>query len=89
MIAPAQVISNRTYVPLRFISEYLGHDVKWDSATQRILIDTDIAIIDKQANVSTQFDSIIDIDSIDFGKIYEVNGTGKYSGYKKVNWLSI
>lgn len=84
LIAPAQVISNRTYVPLRVISEYLGHDVKWDSATQRILIDTDIAIIDKQANVSTQFDSIIDIDSIDFGKIYEVNGTGEFSGYKKL-----
>lgn len=84
LIAPAQVISNRTYVPLRFISEYLGHDVIWDSATQRILIDTDIAIIDKQANASTQFDTIIDIDSIDFGKIYEVNGTGKYSGYKKL-----
>ncbi|WP_249650848.1 copper amine oxidase N-terminal domain-containing protein, partial [Lysinibacillus sp. D4A3_S15] len=34
LIAPAQVISNRTYVPLRFISEYFGHDVIWDSATQ-------------------------------------------------------
>ncbi|MCG7435196.1 stalk domain-containing protein [Lysinibacillus fusiformis] len=84
LITPAQVISNRTYVPLRFISEYFGHDVIWDSATQSILIDTDIAIIDKQANISTHFDTIIDINSIDFGKIYEVNGTGKYSDYKKL-----
>lgn len=84
LIAPAQVISNRTYVPLRFISEYLGHDVKWDSASQRILIDTDLTLIDNQTNISGPFDSTIDINSIDFGEIYEVNGTEKYSGYKKL-----
>lgn len=84
LIAPAQVISNRTYVPLRFISEYLGHEVKWDSANQRILIDTDIAITDNRKNISNQFEYIVDLNNIDFGKIREVNGTGKYSSYKKL-----
>jgi len=33
--------NNRTYVPLRFISETLGHYVDWDATEQAVYIDTD------------------------------------------------
>ncbi len=38
MIAPALLVSDRTMVPLRFISENLGAQVKWDGATRSITI---------------------------------------------------
>jgi len=38
MDVPAQVIDGRTMVPLRFINEFFGAAVKWDSATQSIEI---------------------------------------------------
>lgn len=33
---PAQLIENRVYVPLRFISESLGADIKWDDRSKTI-----------------------------------------------------
>lgn len=33
---PAQIVNNRTLVPVRFISEGLNMDVKWDAATQTV-----------------------------------------------------
>jgi N-acetylmuramoyl-L-alanine amidase len=33
---PARISNGRTFVPLRFISEKMGTDVAWDSATSRI-----------------------------------------------------
>lgn len=38
---PAELIANRTYVPLRFVSEALGARVGWDPATRTISITTD------------------------------------------------
>lgn len=35
---PAQLISGRTYVPLRFIGESLGADINWDGNEQKITI---------------------------------------------------
>jgi len=37
---PAMTIAGSTMVPLRFVSEALGADVRWVSATQTVLIDT-------------------------------------------------
>jgi hypothetical protein len=37
---PAMTIAGSTMVPLRFVSEALGADVRWASATQTVLIDT-------------------------------------------------
>ncbi|AIQ46679.1 hypothetical protein R70723_12965 [Paenibacillus sp. FSL R7-0273] len=34
---PAQIINNRTLVPVRFISEGLNMDVKWDAAAQTVI----------------------------------------------------
>ncbi len=37
---PPKVVENRTLVPLRFISEAFGAEVKWDEASQRVTIDS-------------------------------------------------
>lgn len=37
---PATIIENRTYVPLRFISETMGYEVKWDAETRTVIIKT-------------------------------------------------
>lgn len=39
--APAELISNRTFVPLRFLIHNFGLNVKWDEDTQTIEIDDD------------------------------------------------
>jgi len=39
MDVPAQVMSDRTMVPLRFISEYFNAQVKWDEETKMITIE--------------------------------------------------
>ncbi|MFY0543547.1 copper amine oxidase N-terminal domain-containing protein [Brevibacillus sp. H7] len=35
---PAQIINQRTMVPVRFIAEALNYDVNWEAATQTVLI---------------------------------------------------
>lgn len=37
---PAKIATNRTYVPLRFVSEAMEMGVNWDAATKKITIDT-------------------------------------------------
>lgn len=53
--------NNRTYVPLRFISESLGHQVNWEQSTQSVNIDNKIiaTVGSKDVNVNgkmTQMD---------------------------------
>ncbi|MGZ4107311.1 MAG: stalk domain-containing protein [Tumebacillaceae bacterium] len=40
---PPQVIHNRTLVPIRFVSESLGADVKWDSVSKTVQVKTTAA----------------------------------------------
>jgi hypothetical protein len=37
---PAMIVSDRTMVPLRFISESLGSNVDWDAANYQVIIGT-------------------------------------------------
>ncbi len=37
---PAQTINDHTFVPLRFLGEALGADVRWDAATRTVIIKT-------------------------------------------------
>ncbi len=39
--APPEIVNNRTVVPLRYIAESLGVDVKWDGPTQTITMTKD------------------------------------------------
>ena len=36
--APVEVVEDRTMVPIRFISEQLGYDVKWNQANKLVII---------------------------------------------------
>ncbi len=36
---PAEIINSRTMVPVRFVSEAFGSDVKWDDATRTVIIE--------------------------------------------------
>ena len=38
LLAPPRITDNRTFVPIRFISEHLGYNVSWDGATQTVTI---------------------------------------------------
>ncbi len=40
---PAQIWNDRTYIPLRFVGESLGDQVKWDGANRQIFITTEKA----------------------------------------------
>ncbi|MCL2838439.1 MAG: copper amine oxidase N-terminal domain-containing protein [Oscillospiraceae bacterium] len=40
MDVPAQIINDRTFVPLRFIGEFFGADVEWNEETQTVIIST-------------------------------------------------
>jgi len=41
---PAQSIQNHTFVPLRFLGEALGADLKWNAATRTVVITTKDAV---------------------------------------------
>gem|GEM_PF-3122507 len=57
MDVPAQIIDNRTMVPLRFVSEFFGALVKWDSETRGIEIIWDSAPPATENTASTAQDS--------------------------------
>lgn len=48
--ATPQNISNRVYVPLRVISQGLGHDVEWNGENRAVLIDSSVSDIDQNAS---------------------------------------
>lgn len=47
---PARAVSQRTFVPVRFISEELDYNVEWDSENYRVVID------EKEKNLITKID---------------------------------
>ncbi|GAA0134719.1 hypothetical protein YSY43_15590 [Paenibacillus sp. YSY-4.3] len=55
----AKTINNRTMVPLRFIGEALGEDVRWEQATRTVYIGIIIEPIPEPAN--KWFDKVRDI----------------------------
>lgn len=50
---PTKMINSRTFAPLRFISENLGHSVKWDQATNSVYITRNDAVKERQNMVMT------------------------------------
>lgn len=82
-IAP-KIVNGNTMVPLRFISEAAGYDVNWNSDAKYITVgEIDKDLIDMYERVSFIFLS----DGNKFLRVedlYTVDGTGTYSGYKKI-----
>lgn len=68
---PAKIISGRTMVPLRFISESLGADVSWDGATQSVRINSKTAPVDVQLQEAKVIRAV-DGDTI----VVSLNGSG-------------
>jgi hypothetical protein len=50
---PASLIEGRLYVPVRFLSEHLGFEVKWDGTTRTITITTKKVLITLQPDDNT------------------------------------
>ena len=48
---PAKIISDRTMVPLRFVSEALGADVNWDANTQTIAIVSNGIVVSQKNDI--------------------------------------
>lgn len=51
--APPTMVRGRTMVPLRFLSEALGAEVKWNGTTRTVAISTDGSFNDTDANYET------------------------------------
>ncbi len=59
---PAQLVNDRTMVPVRFISESLGTQVEWDDANQTVIVNGAVAFEVKQS-----FDSLTAVaENVDF-----------------------
>jgi len=50
---PTKMISSRTFAPLRFISENLGHDVRWDGSTNSVYITKKDSVPQEKNMIST------------------------------------
>jgi len=62
---PADTIAGRTMVPLRFVSEAMGADVKWRSATRTVAISTDTTVGDNNQNQDQNQQPVADRPDID------------------------
>ena len=70
---PAKLISDRTLVPVRFISESLGAKVDWDNDTQTV-------VITKEESKASRIWTFDDLSSFESGKDFDVGGA--YSASK-------
>ena len=80
---PAKLISDRTLVPVRFISESLGAKVDWEDATQTVVITMEEKKPDDKPELSADTIYAIDFDSVSGeagSKLDAKYGTGAASG---------
>ena len=49
--APAKIINNKTFIPLRFVSEQLGYDVKWNAETNTAFINDQIETLKEERHL--------------------------------------
>lgn len=77
-VAP-RIEQGSTMVPLRFIAEAAGYDVKWNPEDRRVLIGE--GEIEGEIRLSNVYNSG---NFMDVNSIYVVDGTDEFSGYKKL-----
>lgn len=77
--APAVIISDRTFVPLRFISEVLGAKVEWNSENRTVSISAELI----DANLKQSLESVFSkyITSYKTGKIDNIKGYSSTNHY--------
>ena len=85
---PSVETNGRTLVPLRFVSETLGFDVKYVASTQQILITNDIAPIEiNGAKVPlASFDALYDYYYLQFGSVYGEAGVASLVQIRLMNY---
>lgn len=88
---PAKIINERTMVPLRFVSEALGCQVKWDGPSQTITITSATSSSSSTTQVKVHFIDVGQADSIyiqlpDHNDIL-IDGGNKGDGATVVNYL--
>ena len=73
---PSVETNGRTLIPLRFVSETLGFDIKYLPSTQQILITNDVAPIEVNgAKMSlASFDAMYDLCYLQYGEMYGEEG---------------
>ena len=93
----AVIHENRTYVPLRFVSEALGADVDWDSKTKTVIISKNNIKLEKNESF-TEPENFIQMlpedkpkQTVDGIAIYYFNEAGEYdnNGMPYVNLSSV
>lgn len=50
---PTEMINSRTFAPLRFIGETLGHDIRWDGSTNSVYITKNVSVPVNKNNIPT------------------------------------
>lgn len=55
--SPAQIINDRTLIPVRFVSENLGFNVEWDEKSHTVSVNTKRVNKYKLSNVNVTYDS--------------------------------
>ena len=96
--APPFIYNDRTYVPLRFVSEALGADVGWDSKTKTAIINSKNNIKLEKNESFTEPENFIQMlpedkpkQTVDGITIYYFNEAGEYdnNGMPYVNLSSV
>lgn len=60
LLIPPKIINGTTMVPIRFISENLGCDVKWDSETKNVTINNPVQIVNEEQSLVIQNATLTD-----------------------------
>ena len=89
---PANITNGRTLVPLRFVSEALGADVKWDGNTQTIIVTSSGMVASLSDQIKVHFIDVGQADSIyislpDHNDIL-IDGGNADDGQAVVNYLT-
>lgn len=91
---PAKIVTGRTLVPLRFISEALGADVQWHDKTQTIVISTQktqpLSVVPKPFMIrnSTWGASVQEVKNSEGGRPFEIfeDNSFCYLLYSDLGW---
>lgn len=85
---PSVETNGRTLIPLRFVSETLGFDVKYVSSTQQILITNDPApvIVNGSKMSLACFDALFDLYNLQYGESYGEDVVANYVQYNLLDY---